>query len=56
MLTLVYVVFSSLSSTGPERSEISVIKPSAGLTKNLSSLIEYLSGSLKNYKPKQLLK
>ena len=30
ILTLVYVVFSSLSSTGPERSDISVIKPSAG--------------------------
>ena len=47
ILTLVKDVFSNLSSTGPERSEISVIKPSAGLTKYLSSSIEYLSGSLK---------
>ena len=39
--------FLIVSSIGPVCSETSVINPSAGLTKKLSSLIETLSGSLK---------
>ena len=47
MLTLVKVVFSNCNSIGPVLSEISVINPSAGLTRKELSLIEYLIGSLK---------
>ena len=40
MLILVNFLFSKESSIGPSTSEILEIKPSAGLTKKLSSWIE----------------